>query len=137
MACPDLRATQGPEEEVESLARACARFVPNFGPKAGRKWTNSGENGPFQPRRQPEWNFATACYPGKSRQPQMALFNRILGTRMEDEVKEEASSVNEVPGAVGLASHDRRTCPALLPHKDGVGVETGHGNGEIAPVEPA
>ena len=32
MACPDLRATQGPEEEVGSLARACARFVPNFGP---------------------------------------------------------------------------------------------------------
>ena len=37
MACPDLRATQGPEEKVGSLARACARFVPNFGPKAGRK----------------------------------------------------------------------------------------------------
>ena len=53
---------------------------------------------------------------------------------MEDGVKEEASSVNEVPGAVRLASHDRRTCPAPLPHKDGLGVETGHDNGKIAPV---
>src|SRR5437660_12289587 len=42
MACPDLRATQGPEGKVGSLARAYARFVPNFGPQAGRKWTNSG-----------------------------------------------------------------------------------------------
>src|SRR5437660_1137480 len=39
---------------------------------------------------------------------------------MEDGVKEEASSVNEVPGAVRLASHDRRSCPTPLPHKDGV-----------------
>ena len=30
---PELRATQGPEEEeVGSLARAYARFAPNFGP---------------------------------------------------------------------------------------------------------
>src|SRR5437660_12612216 len=42
MACPDLRATQGPEGKVGSLARAYARFVPNFGPQAGRKWTDSG-----------------------------------------------------------------------------------------------
>ena len=62
MARPDLRATQGPDEEVGSLARACARFVPNFGPKAGRKWTNSARNGPFPPRRPPGWNFATAWY---------------------------------------------------------------------------
>jgi len=62
MACPDLRATQGPEKEVGSLARAYARFVPNFGPKAGRKWTNSARNGPFPPRRPPGWNFATASY---------------------------------------------------------------------------
>src|SRR5205807_3517530 len=32
-ACPDLRATQGPEEEVGSLARPCALFAPNFGPR--------------------------------------------------------------------------------------------------------
>src|SRR5437879_12207425 len=36
MACPDLRASQGPEEEVGSLARACARFPPNFGPRYRR-----------------------------------------------------------------------------------------------------
>ena len=28
-----FRATQGPEEEVGNLARACARFAPNFGRK--------------------------------------------------------------------------------------------------------
>ena len=49
MACPDLRATQGPEEEVGSLERACARFVPNFGPKAGRKWTIRKKTGRFNP----------------------------------------------------------------------------------------
>jgi hypothetical protein len=37
MACPDLRATEGPEEKVGSLARVCARFAPNFGPGAGHQ----------------------------------------------------------------------------------------------------
>src|SRR6266853_1291046 len=31
MASRELRATQGPEEEVGSLERACARFAPNLG----------------------------------------------------------------------------------------------------------
>src|SRR2546425_8295647 len=34
MACPDLRATEGPEEKVGSESRACARFAPNFGPRS-------------------------------------------------------------------------------------------------------
>jgi hypothetical protein len=39
-----------------------------------------------------------------------------LETPMEDGVKEEASSVNEVPGGVRLASHDRCASPAPLSH---------------------
>ena len=44
---PFLRATQGPEEEVGNLARACARFAPNFGPRAGQKWIIRAKTGRF------------------------------------------------------------------------------------------
>src|SRR5207302_6988670 len=33
--------------KVGNLARACARFVPNFGPEAGRKWTIRKKTGRF------------------------------------------------------------------------------------------
>src|SRR5438105_15820618 len=68
MACPDLRATQGPEEEVGSLARVCARFVPNFGPRsscptsqgqgAPQGDVQQGTRGPLPPRRgeAPSWS---------------------------------------------------------------------------------
>src|SRR6267378_6198379 len=48
MACPDLRrATQGPEEEeVGSLARAYARFAPNFAPGLVGNGAIRAENGP-------------------------------------------------------------------------------------------
>jgi hypothetical protein len=37
MASRELRATEGAEEEVGSLERVCARFAPNFGPRAGHQ----------------------------------------------------------------------------------------------------
>ena len=60
MACPDLRATEGPEEkdpdqtaqrrkgmerlkvDVQQGDKGAAPSVPRRSPKAGRKWTNSG-----------------------------------------------------------------------------------------------
>src|SRR5467141_2212557 len=51
-------------------------------------------------------------------------------------IKKEAFSLNEVPSAIRLASHDRCTSPAPLSHEDGAGIETRHDNCKIGPVEP-
>jgi hypothetical protein len=62
-ACPELRATQGPEEEEEVgiLARAYARFAPNFGPGPVGNGAIRAENGPRTTSEvPPQWNFATA-----------------------------------------------------------------------------
>jgi hypothetical protein len=56
-------ATQRPEEEeVGSLARAYARFAPNFGPGLVGNGAIRAENGPHTISEAPlQWNFATAC----------------------------------------------------------------------------
>ncbi len=51
-------------------------------------------------------------------------------------IKKEAFSLNEVPSAIRLASHDRCTSPAPLSHEDGAGIETRHDNCKIGPVQP-
>src|SRR4030081_3570939 len=56
-ACPELRATQGAEEEVGSLARAYARFAPNFGPELVGNGAIRAENGPCTTSEAPSVEF--------------------------------------------------------------------------------
>src|SRR5260370_3053457 len=51
-------------------------------------------------------------------------------------IKKEAFSLNEVPSAIRLPSHDRCASPTPLSHEDGAGIETRHDNCKIGPVQP-
>jgi hypothetical protein len=49
----------------------------------------------------------------------------------------QKSSVNEVPAAVRLASHERRASSVPLPDKDGAGIEKGQNDGKIGSIDLA